>query len=128
MPSSRRHDLPDMALGPARDFPQYADQPPGQRRQRIFHRHRHGRIGRPRNQPVPLQALQSLGEHLLRDRPDPPPQIIEPHRTIPQRQQYQHRPFVPDPVEYLPCRAIGIISVSLPVQLYVHGGILKVTR
>ncbi len=83
-------------------------------------------IARRLHQPVALQALQHLRQHLLRNAVDGAAQLVEAQRLVAQQQQDQYRPFVADPVEDLAGRAVRRIGIGLHRLLRRDQVILKV--
>lgn len=87
------------------------------RRQRIFHRHRHGWRDLARHQSVALERPQRLGQHLLGDAADAGAKLGEAQGSIVERQHHQHGPFVGDAPEHLP----GGAGVHHHIEAVVHG-------
>src|ERR1700761_3690753 len=105
--AARGVDVPGVAVGPVHQLPDGDEQRGAHRGQLVVHPRRDDRVHGPGHQPVALQPAQRHGQHPPGDPVDAPAQLAEPLAALAELVDDEHRPLVPDPVQYVAGPAVG---------------------
>ncbi len=101
-----------MLLGPPADGFERLTKSPSKRGERVFHAGRNHGINPAGDQAVAFEVAQSLGQHLLRDASNPPPQFAVPQRAWTEAVDHQRGPLVGDQFQHLLGAALGLQDIG----------------